>query len=354
MRKIFISLGVFLAIFCMVVVAVNVSPTLAYAFERIPVLRQIAIAVNFSPSLTVAIEHDVTYLSPTLEVGEMRQIVVDFFDEQIPDSLAFKTSVLAVPQTAGAAPIRASNIHTKPENLIDFIFVLEFDPNFTQQGETIYLYQDFVIDGQNITLTSVEIYPTHMRINLSYDPNNTAWLRSLRFFAENEHGIRFDSISNGVSAFGTTDSPHMASHFLHSPFFAESEQLTLFIEEVEWLDKDMERVRVDLANGIAEKLPEGVRLDESRFDGQSWHLSFAATERAESHSHHIFGQNFFNEAGEDFHFNSWSSGMKYDSSSNEFFVQFSLVNFPYDIVYLSPSYSRVSTLVEPLVFRISR
>ncbi|MCL2217011.1 MAG: DUF4179 domain-containing protein [Defluviitaleaceae bacterium] len=413
-------MGTFMVVLLMIMVAVNISSTVAYALERIPVLRQIAAAVSFSPSLSEAIEHefiqridleqtidnitmrveyvivdqrqlnifytlnspvynylnswrpsvrcanDGTHLpvsistgSHPLETGAIRQTVINFFDEQVPDSLIFEVLVHIVeaPQMSAPVPAPAEWVHTEPDNLISFVFTLEFDPAFTEQGEIIYLHQDFIVDGQHMILTSVEIYPTHMRVNLSAGPGNTAWLRSLHFFAENERGGRFDTISNGITAFGTADSPTMVSHILHSPFFAESQRLTLFIEEVEWLDKDMERVRVDLAGGVAERLPEGVTLDEARWDGQSWHLSFAVIERAENHSHQIFGQTYFNEAGDDFAFNTWSTGMRFHSSSeyyapNVFFVQFALTNFPYDIVYLTPSYSRMSRLGEPIALRI--
>jgi len=414
--------GMFVAALLIITAAVNISPTVAYAFERIPVLRQIATAVNFSPSLTEAIEHefiqridleqthdnitmrveyvivdqrqlnifytlnspvhsylnswrpsvlcvnDGTHLpvsifsgSHTLETGAIRQTVVNFVDKQVPGSLVFEVLVDIAEAVYMTVPVPATTssewVHTEPDNLISFMLTLEFDPTFTEQGETIYLHQDFVVDGQRMILTSVEIYPTHMRVNFSADPSNTAWLKSLYFHAENEMGNRFDTISNGVTAFGTSDSPAMTSHILHSPFFAGSEQLTLFIDKVEWLDKDMKRVRVDLANGIAKKLPEGVSLDEARWDGQSWHLSFAVIERAENHNHQVFGQNFFNEAGDDFYFSSWSSGMRFhysfeDYLPNVFFVQFSLTNFLYDVVYLTPSYSRVAKLVEPVVLRV--
>jgi len=401
---------------------VNIFPTVAYAFERIPVLRQIALAVNFNPSLSDAIEHEfiqridmeqtigditmrveyvivdqrqlnifytlnspvydymsswqpsircvyeethlpvsISFGSHTLESRAIRQTVVNFFDEQMPDSLVFEMLVRPVgaPFYYAAVPVPslAEFEPTIPDNLTSFTFTLEFDPAFTEQGELIYLSQHFVLDGQHMVLDSVEIFPTHMRVNLSADPGNTAWLRSLHFFAENERGGRFDTISNGISAFGSTDSPAMVSHILHSPFFAQSERLTIFIEEVVWLDKDMERVRVDLANETAERLPQDVFLDEARWDGQSWHLSFGAFERAENHNHQLFSQTYFNEAGDEFMYNVWSSGMRFHSSSerytpNVFFVQFALVDFPYDVVYLSPSYSRLTRLHEPVMLRV--
>jgi len=416
--------GVLVALLFMITVSVNIFPTVAYAFERVPVLRQIAAAVNFSPSLRDALEHefiqpigleqtigDITmrveyvivdqrqlnifytlnspvysYLnswrssircdvegthlpvtiftaSHTLETSNIRQMTVNYASEQMPSRMVFELEVVPIdmaemtmPVPAPASPITEWE-RTEPENITSFTFTLEFDPDFTQQGETLYVNQDFMVDGQIFTLTTVEIYPTHMRANFSADPANTVWLRSLRFHAENELGNRFDTISNGITAFSATDSPMMVSHFLHSPFFAESNELKIYISQVEWLNKDGMRARIDLENGIVSQLPEGVALDDARWDGQSWHLSFAVEERKENHSHQVFGSDYFNEYGDEFWITSWSSGIRFHETTTShspgiFFVQFSLLDFPYDIVYLTPSYTRLIKLYEPIVLRV--
>jgi len=416
---------IFMALLLVITALVNISPTVAHAFEQIPVLRQIASAVKLNPSLTEAVKRDfvqridlkqtngditmhieyvivdqrqlnifytlnspiyphlnswhlavrcpkdevhlpviISSSSHTLELSDLRQTVVDFLGEQMPSSLLFEVGVVPVDMaqtsTTAPAPIAPITEHerTEPENITTFSFILEFDPNFTEQGDIIHINQNFVMDNQGFTLTTVEIYPTHMRANFYADPTNTAWLRSLRFHAENEQGDRFDAISNGITAFGAIDTPMMISHILHSPFFAESNNLTIFISEVEWLDKDMQKARIDLENGIADNLPEGVTLDEARREGQSWHLSFAVEERAENHNHQVFNQNYFNETGDEFWITSWSSGMRFyqsaeDNKPNVFSVQFNLTNFPYDVVYLTPSYSRLVRLQEPVALRVN-
>ncbi|MCL1786709.1 MAG: DUF4179 domain-containing protein [Defluviitaleaceae bacterium] len=415
--------AIFIAVLLSIALAVNLSPAAAYAAERIPGLRQIAAAVSFNPSLKVAVAHEfiqpmdmektvdgitmrveyvivdqrqlnifytldapayaylnswrpsvlsgdgthlpvaISFGAPVNEAGALRQVVVDFFDQPVPDHLVFEMLVHPMEGTWWEAVARPASepaewLHTEPDPLVHFSFSLQLDPTFTAQGETIVLDQEFIMDDQRLTLTSVEVYPTHMRVNLSADPGNTAWLRSLRFFVENDRGDRFDAITNGISAFGGADSPNMVSHVLHSPFFAESEGLTLFIEAVEWLDKDMARVPVNLAEGTADRLPEGVTLAEARRDGMSWHLSFAVVERSENHNHQVFGQNYFNEAGDEFMFNAWSTGIRADGlagdEANVFYVQFTLVDFSYEVVYLSPAFSRVVALDVPVVFELCR
>lgn len=400
-RRTAITTTTFVMLLAVMVAVINFSPIVAHAFGQIPVLRQIAAAVNFSPSLSKAVEHEfiqhigqeqtignvtmrIEYVivdqrqlnifyslnSPvysyigcsadifcaedglrasvvimggglTVSTGDIRQTVVVFSDDTMPDQLIFELRVHRLDALYMTMPVQAGTYeHTEPEIIATFNFLLEFDPGFTEQGETIYVNREFVIDGQVLTITTVEIYPTHMRANFTAHPDNTAWLRSLRFYAENEHGDRFYAIDNGITAFGGYGTPMMVSHHLNSPFFSQSNQLTLHIEEVVWLDKDMQRVRIDLANSTADRLPEGVTLDEVFWNGDSWHLTFAVEKRSENHSHSVFGTKYYNEIGDEFFLSGWSSGVTADESK-VFFLQFKLDNFPYNVVYLMPDYSRV-------------
>ena len=251
--------------------------------------------------------------------------------------------------------------HQGPDVISTFNFTLNFDPAYTQKGEIINLNRGFVLDGQHLTATTVEIYPTHIRLNLADNESNTAWLQSLTFYLENEDGKRFEAISNGITASGSIDSPFMKSHRLESPFFSHSRNLTLYITAAVWLDKDMERVKVDLANDVADKLPEGVKLEQSVRKGNSWQLTFSGAERKENSSYQLFGNKYYDEAGNEYEYNSWSSGAtgyfdekanKYVETPGVFRVQFSLTDYPFDTVYLSPSFSRTATLVAPVEIKV--
>jgi len=262
-RRTIISSSTFVVLLAVMVAVINFLPIVAHAFGQIPVLRQIAAAVNFSPSLSKAIEHEfiqhigqeqtignitmrVEYVivdqrqlnifyslnSPvysymgcsadifyaedglrasvaiiggglTISTGDIRQTVVVFSDDTMPDQLIFELRVHRLDALYMIMPVQAGTYEfTQPEIIATFNFVLEFDPSFTEQGKTIYVNREFVIDGQILTLTTAEIYPTHMRVNFTAHPDNTAWLRSLHFYAENEHGDRFYAIANGITAIG--------------------------------------------------------------------------------------------------------------------------------------------------------
>lgn len=303
-----------------------------------------------------------------IQNGELRQIAVDFVDKDMPDSLMLTGRVYdcGTGTASVAAPVQDALIadteeYKEPETLSTFVFTLAFDPSFSQQGEVITLNQDFILDDQRLTATTVEVYPTHIRLNLEDEEGNTAWLQSLVYYIEDEKGRRFEQISNGITATGSPDSPMMCSHRLESTFFAGSKKLTLTITGAIWLDKDKQRIRVDLANGTADALPEGVRLEDAVREGESWLLTFSGTCRKENASYQLFGTDYYDEAGTKYAYNSWSTGMTgyWDEESQQhvetpdkFRVQFALTDYPHEIVYLCPSYTRTAIMDAPIVIKV--
>ena len=94
------------------------------------------------------------------------------------------------------------------------------------------------------------------------------------FYQENEDGRRFESISNGVTASGDPETPGMVSYRLESPYFSHSDHLTLHITGAEWLEKEHQRVYVDLVQETAPWLPEGVTLASAQLRQDGWFLRF--------------------------------------------------------------------------------
>jgi len=227
-----------------------------------------------------------------------------------------------------------------PEDIATFVFMLSFDPEYMQSREVITLNQDIVLDGQQLMVTTVEIYPTHKRVNFTDVEGNTAWLKSLNFYFINEKGERFETISNGISSIGTPDSPMTVSHHLESSFFSQSNSLTMFITDVLWLDKDMERIRINLADGSAEKLPEGVELKQATRQGNSWHLEFSSAKLQTG----LFELTYYDEFGNEYMYNSVTSGRM----SSGYYIRFVLSDYPYDVVYLMPYFSRFVELQSPV------
>ena len=338
--------GAIALVFAMFVAMVNISSTVASAMEQLPGLRRLAEAVSFTPSLVDAVEQGIAHhlgLSQTIndvtitveyvivderhvhvfytlehsqghsdvfpsiglatesdpfdhnhtggegmgsagggirigEPGELQQFFA-IFHNPIPSVLYWRPSVTDFGDPDIYPRPRARQI---AEN---FEFRLEIDPYFVLPSDIITLDYDFIADNQHLTITTVEINPTHMRVNFSADENNTARLRRLRFFIEDENGRRFSQpgIESALFPFlRAYDSMMLETHFLESAFFAESEHLAIVIEEIEWLDKKFEYIRVDFEAGTAGQFPEHIRFVSIERDGQHWILNLEYSENGES------------------------------------------------------------------------
>ena len=238
----------------------------------------------------------------------------------------------------------------EPDILAEFTFDLEFDPTFTASGEIIPINSTFQLDGQTMTVTTVEVYPTHVRVNVEGDPDNTAWLKGLDFYLENEDGERFEPIANGVSASGEEGSPAMVSYRLESPWFARSHHLTLHSTGALWLDRDMERIRVDLKSGTADRLPEGVELAavHRRANGTVVEFKLADPDSPVAHRQ-IFEGVYYMEDGTEVDILEYSWSYEEDGSTT---VWMPLKDCDQDAVLLAPLFSRATAAETPVTIPI--
>ncbi len=121
-------------------------------------------------------------------------------------------------------------------------FDLAFDPYFTAPGTLISeLNRTFALDGQTFTAQEAEIYPTHLRLTVTADPDNTAWLAGLDLYLENEHGERFEKSLGGITASGTRTGRPWAPSGWRARILRQGDHLTLHITGVRWKDKDARR-----------------------------------------------------------------------------------------------------------------
>ena len=314
------------------------------------------------------------------EPGTLLHFTLDYHDSDVPDRFTMTFGVTGksgkeefpdpTPPHAEQSPQDAM-LEESPERVPDilatFNFDLAFDPTYTAQGEIVPVNSTFQLDGQTLTVTEVEVYPTHVRVNVEGDPDNTAWLEDLDFYLENEDGERFDSITNGIASTSNPDQPDQKSFRLESPYFADSAHLTLHITGAKWLDKDMERIRVDLANGTADRLPEGVELYSAERSGNGWLVQFSAPEEEEMHFHQLFSMTYYDAEGNEYSMDSRStmtepyiegpiSDEAFDAyraaGEGRFFEILPLENYPYEEVWLCPTFSRTAQAEVPVTIPV--
>ena len=231
-------------------------------------------------------------------------------------------------------------------------FHLEFDPYFTAQGTLLELNRTFALDGQTFTLQEAEIYPTHLRLTLTADPDNTAWLAGLDLYLENEHGERFEKSLGGITASGDPEGEGMGTFWLDSPFFSQGEHLTLHITGVRWKDKDAPPVRLNLAEGTAENLPEGTWFQGAERLPEGWIVYLVSPLMENRTMGSVFSRGAWDEDGN--YYEIWQFGSSYgywDETAQErvgedrwYTEDFPLAGLAGDTAYLDPCYNRMAAV----------
>lgn len=284
--------------------------------------------------------------------GTLLRFTLDYGEENVPDGFTMTFPVFGEQtekQDTSAAPERSYeeamlSPEKEPEReiLAEFTFDLHFDPTYTDQGERISVQQNFELDGQALTVTEAEVYPTHVRIHVVGAEENSAWLKGLEFYLEDEEGNRFEAISNGIVASGDTDTPANVSFRLESTYFSRSEHLTLHITGAEWLDKAHERVGIDLKNQMAPWLPEGVTLLEAQEYPDGWTLQFAVSEGLRKQP---FAMTFYDENGDSHEMHSQGFTVAEGENST---LYLPLPGYHGDRVWLEAHYSRFTKATMPV------
>ena len=281
--------------------------------------------------------------------GELCCLSIDFVEDNVPSSLIIQLEVYSnkidlenmAPETA-ADEIFSENAPMERDYLADFEFLLEFDPKFTAAGKVFPVNQTVMLEGQAITVADIEVYPTHMCVDIAESADNTAWLKGLEFYIETDWGMKFEAASSGIISTGSGDSPSMVSYRADSSYFYEADHLKLVITGAQWLCKDMGTTYLNLVTGEHGELPEGAEFDSARKENGLWIVKFRAALEEDEPMYQLFGNKFYDADGNEYEINQWSS--MYGEEDEEgnftyFYDGFPLRNYPYDEVWLSPQYS---------------
>ena len=302
-------------------------------------------------------------------IGGLQSVTIDFVQGDVPAAMRMWLKLRDVgswyaSEPAPEAPADrwdAARDYDEPEYIARFDFPLEFDPYFTRQGRHIEVNRTVTLDGQEIIIRDIEVYPSHLRLNVEDAESNTAWLKGLEFRIEAD-GEVFDTVKNGISATGVVDSPMMTSYRADSTFFYDAQELKVVITAAAWLDKDMETIRIDLANGTADAMPEGAELVKAEREGDRWVVAVGAAMRNWNGDetvykfHQIMLGTYYDAEGNMYYISSWSSnitGDKYGERPGYFYEEFPLYDYPYDEVWLCPAYSSYWVAAEPVEIIIS-
>jgi len=331
------------------------------------------------------------YFDGDIKHDDLQQWVFDFADNEIPDEIILECGVFDLFQSGSEPNEEITSAFMAMYNLVtisDFSIPFSFDPELIQHSEAIPVNHEFSFDGQSFTITTVEISPTLTRVNFTECENNTAWLMSMSCYLIDENGNRFDQIPYVNDPLASQSNTW--KNYLESVYFAESRHLTLIITDAVWLDKDAEKIRVDLVSGEVDDLPPGVEFIASTRLDNDLALTFTAPKRTQKFydplfedmgrwMYSLFKRAFYDETGSmrsianekvsDDGYEVWriltEEGVDYDfndesladvasgffefiESPGVFGVTRIIKDYPYNTLYLMPSFSGFSALEAPI------
>ena len=231
-----------------------------------------------------------------------------------------------------------------------FAFDITLDPARVSGGKIVEVGKWMELDGQHILVDRLELFPTRTIVYLGEDSANTAWLRSLKFWFEDEKGTVYDNIDGSLFASGETGSKSYLTYYFQSFYYDLPKGLTLCAGKAEWLDKDAPHVFLNLATGVCSGLPDGVRINAVNRAGKTVEVEFYVPLVREG-----FGQTFagfyWDPEGGRHEFHQWGSGDVWDEDTHEkiaIYERIYLENYFWDTVELEPSYTSVSVYDQPV------
>ncbi len=388
------------ACFALFVLLVNFSAPVAFACSQVPFLHELAEAVTFSKSLSNAVDHDYvqpmnlvqenngvtakieyvivdqkqvhvfyrldsenyeamyvtpqimnkdgtdkepcTWTTPINDVPneDLRLITLDYIEQEIPNSL--RVMIYAYHDQ--------HNSSEKEQPIAEFNFLLEFDSNRIAEAKIYPIHQTVVMDGQTVTISEIQVYPTHLRVNIEDAAQNTAWLQMLDFYIETEKG-RFDAASGGIVATGKADSKSLTSYRADSIYFYEAKEIRLVITGARWLSKDMEKIRIDLENGEAECLPDGVILMPPDAENSRSPVMVHVRWDGSKQQHILLSMVYYDANGTKCQ-TSTAVGNCSEHDGNCWYEWLTLEDYPYDQIWICPSYSHGWQAEEPITIHV--
>ena len=233
--------------------------------------------------------------------------------------------------------------------VLSFVFNVTLDSSRIAKPVTVPVNRWVELDGQRILVDRLEYSPTRTALYLGEDPENTAWLRTLKFWFEDGNGVRYDNIDGTLSASGAPDSKSYLTYYFQSFYYNQPKGLTLCIDKAEWLEKDRAHVFLDLTTGACPGLPEGVEVREVTRTGDSVKVRFLNPLERQG-----LGQTFttyWDPEGGEHSFTRWSGSYAYDDSGNQLpglFEDIFLDDYPWDTVELELCYTSTSVYEQPV------
>ena len=293
---------------------VNYFPVTAYAMSKIGFLGDLARAVTLDESMRVCLEKEYAQYvgeKKTTADGNASEVccmVVDasrvsiFFQTEIPgrgkishERDGQKVFDVNIQEEPGNIGYTSTIISTDAENLYEYRMdfmdkkipeILNFRINYYEVGkdgdEKIASYSDytlypdmkyakvvktyevnksFYVEGQKITIESLEIYPTQAKLLLQSDKGNTARLNDISVLLYDDKGREYKQNRNGtVGTYG--EDGNLDAKWYESSYFTDTDSITAVIDGVEMIPEEKRYGGISYKNKQIDNMPDGVSLKE--------------------------------------------------------------------------------------------
>ncbi len=153
--------------------------------------------------------------------------------------------------------------------LATFDFDIKLDPELMGKGKTYTINKTMELNGQTLNITDLQVFPTHMRLNVEASKDRTATLKFLDYYVKTDNGMTFGN-PNEMS----THNGYWHSMLADTPFFYETEPTELVITGAKWSAIPC----YNIATGECTNLPDFVELVSAKNDGETLELCFKATD----------------------------------------------------------------------------
>lgn len=402
-----------LAAFSVFVLLINVSAPVANACANIPILADLAQALSFRPALSEAVDNnyvqevvmsqskgDVTVTIEYIIADEMQTNVVFRVDPDMKLLMEAEGAVhgytythifichwmhfaelgdgyyLMSLENMGKGMVKKLDIdlhlydsasvsgeyfweeEESRELIADFSFAVEPEKKFYGKSKFGFINQPLLIDDQKFTVSNVTVYPTISVINLKEDPENTAWIHNIAYYLEADDGTRFEEPKFGITSSALPGTKSMLTYRAESPYFLDVKELKLVITGVNLEQKEDVRIRVDLATGETEDLPQGVTLMSAEKNGEEWLITLRI-DRQTGPGKRV-GMNYvcYDPEGKEYY--AQCNGEEGEPNAegeityNIYTLRVGRPNspYPYDEIWLSFSQSQTYFFEEPIVYPI--
>ena len=142
----------------------------------------------------------------------------------------------------------------------EITFTVQVDERFRREKRVVELGRTFTLDGQTLTAERLILTPISSQLVLTGDGDNTAWLRDLSFYLEDERGRQYAWAGSmwtlsGVKSYPQDGGEFIGNYRISGLYDQDLVHLTLHVTGAQWLTKDRPDTVLHLDTGEAEHLP---------------------------------------------------------------------------------------------------